>query len=72
MNFHESHTEQGRIQKMEIRPKGKHKHRGAKSEKKNEEQLARDAIQNEIIYKNMSGRKTVNKDISVVFNQEGN
>lgn len=57
---------------MEIRPKGKHKHRGAKSERKNEEQLARDVTQNEIIDKNMSGRKTVNKDISAVFNQECN
>lgn len=57
---------------MEIRPKGKHKHRGEKSERKYEGQLARDATQNEIIYKNMSGGKTVNKDIAVVFNQEGN
>lgn len=57
---------------MEKRPKAKHKHRGEKSERKNEEQLAKDVTQNEIIYKNMSGGQTVNKDIGVVFNQERN
>lgn len=62
----------GRYRKTEIRPKAKHKHRGAKSEGKNEEELARDVTQNEIIYKNMSGGQTVNKDIGVVFNQERN
>lgn len=57
---------------MEMRTKGKHKHTGAKSERKNEEQLTRDVTKNEIIYKYMSSRKTMNKEASIVFNQECN
>lgn len=72
MNFHKSHTQEGSIQKMEIRTKGKRKHRGAKSERKNEKQLTRDITKNEIIYKYMSSRKTINKEAGIVFNRECN
>lgn len=39
MNFHKCHTQERSLQEMEIRTKGKQKHRGAKSERKSEEQL---------------------------------
>lgn len=41
VNSCKSHTKEGSIWTVEIRKKGKHKHYGAKSERKTEEQLAR-------------------------------
>lgn len=57
---------------MKIRTKGKHKRWGAKSERKNEKQPERDVTKNEIIYKYMSSRKTMNKEAVIIFNQECN
>lgn len=46
MNFHKSQTQGGSIQEIQTRTTGKHKDSRAKSESKNEEQLARNIDKN--------------------------